>query len=275
MLPFPGTVEVTWGDQSARDVVPTTGQDAAVELNHTYRAPGAYTVIVSTRVVGSDQLFSVQVRVVIVPPGAAVPDEPGPGPDPELPPPEIESISPDHSTAMADFQAVITGRNFDANTSAFFGGFGEPMTWAQVLGSSPPTTLTVRAFDLSEGTYHVSVQDREGRTTTLENAFTVGPAPVPPAPEDGPPVLTAIEPAGGLGVPDTPFTLTGSNLAEVTRVTMRRTGAEVDLEFTIVSDTEITSVTGTNPPGGGMTIWTAVHNEAGASNELEGSVGAA
>ena len=91
--------------------------------------------------------------------------------------------------------------------------------------------------------------------------------------EPGSPELSSMSPDNGLGVPDTAFTLHGSHLAGVTRVVMRRTGAEVDLAFTVVSDGEITSVTGTNPPGAGMVIWTSVYSGDEQSNELEGSVG--
>jgi hypothetical protein len=119
-------------------------------------------------------------------------DTTGTPPEPPGPtPPTINSIVPDTVPEGVQFPATIIGADFDASTQAFTGGFGQLMQWCVIL-SFTPNTLSVMLEANDAGSYHVSVQDRDGVTDTLEDALTVEAAdveePDPEEPEEPDPV---------------------------------------------------------------------------------------
>jgi IPT/TIG domain len=149
----------------------------------------------------------------------------GEPPEPVLDP-TIDSVSP--TSGIVGAPLMITGANFDAGTGAFFGGFGQIMTWASVTGFTG-TTLSLTVPPMGPGTYHVSVQEApSGPASTLDNAFTVNVSP--------PTITGNCTPVSGPGDGGTVVLIPGTGFTGFTGVTIDGAPAA---NTSLVSDTQV------------------------------------
>jgi large repetitive protein len=160
----------------------------------------------------------------------------------------------------------------------FTNAAGTTLTHAQLLAltDTPPVTEATFTADVYEETqYEGSAQT--SRTIKWHNGETVSLREIED--EYGLPTVAAIAPAGGAAAGGTPVTITGTHfnrgrefvpggdVAERADVASVTVGGVACTAVVVVSDTEITAVTGAHAAGAGDVI---VTTPAGASAPLAG-----
>lgn len=140
------------------------------------------------------------------------------------PAPVVSAISPAQGTNGGVVTVTIYGKNFlDGATAKLLqpGSGGVTGTATTVLATSITTTFNLRT--LESGTYNVIIANPDGRSDTLQNAFTIG---------KDVPVISAISPVSvKMNETVRVFTIAGGNFAAGgVKVTFIRGSAVIDCE---------------------------------------------
>jgi hypothetical protein len=165
---------------------------------------------------------------------AAPPPSPPPTPAPGAP--TFTAINPASGDPAGGTSVTITGTNLGNVTNVTLGGValtGLSSVDAQTItGTTPPHDAD--AVDL------VLSGDPSGDVTAA-GAFTYAAAP-PPSPAPSSPTFTAINPSSGDSAGGTSVTITGTNLGNITNVTLG------GVALTALSSVDAQTITGTTPP---------------------------
>lgn len=151
-------------------------------------------------------------------------------PKPTPPAPTLTSISPNSGTEGIALSAAVYGMNFrqGANFKVFLEGTEAIVktVYDNKVVFQIPATLAV-------GTYDLVVRNDDGTETTLTDAYTCNPKPLPPAP-----TLTSISPASGVEGTATSVSISGRNFRKGTNFKVTVGGEEADI--TAVYDNRVT-----------------------------------
>jgi PKD repeat protein len=126
--------------------------------------------------------------------------------------PLVSAITPDHSLRATPLAVIVAGSNFNtgANLTLTRAGSSDLIATGVNVVSSNMITGNFNIATATYGQWNVVVNNTDGQSGTLANGFTVN-APIP--------TITSIVPAGGPVAGNTPVTITGTNLSEVSSVT--------------------------------------------------------
>jgi len=156
----------------------------------------------------------------------------GPTDPPVVVGPTVLSITPASGPTSGGTPVTISGANFAAGATVVIGGAAA--TNVSVVGStSIQATTGARAAGAAEVTVTV-----DGRSSTLASAFTYVALP--------PPTISSISPASGSTAGGTTITLTGTNFASGTTVTV---GGVAATGVTVLSSTSLRAITGARAAG--------------------------
>lgn len=150
--------------------------------------------------------------------------------------PVITSISPTSGVKDGSITMTITGKNFQtgATTTLIRPGSGLVSGTATSVSSESITT-TFNMFQKDEGKYNVRVANPDGRSDTLQNSFTVGPAS---------PVISSISPnTAELNETVDSFTINGQNFATESGVNVMFILGSVEIDCTSATALSSTRIT--------------------------------
>ena len=137
--------------------------------------------------------------------------------------PVVQSISPTSGVKDGSITVTINGKNFLAGATPTLLQPGAAMvTGSATSVSSTSITTTFNLYGKDSGKYNVRVANPDGRSDTLQNAFTIGAAS---------PVISSIYPnTAALNETVESFTLSGQNFATESgvKVTFILGSAEID-----------------------------------------------
>ncbi|MCG8539428.1 MAG: IPT/TIG domain-containing protein, partial [Clostridia bacterium] len=123
--------------------------------------------------------------------------------------PTITSVSPQEGKLAGNDVVFIEGENFEANAKVYFGtneGRGYyRYNSGRIRIISPPATV--------EGPVNITIENPDGSSGTLENAFTSFPPPPPPVP-----AITSVSPNTGSKTGNTIVFILGENFQTTTKV---------------------------------------------------------
>jgi hypothetical protein len=150
-LPYPGRVKVVWGDLSAPHDAATAPGGPEVLAAHTYRVPGAYTVVVTTYD-GQGRVNSLHVRALVTRAGQ---------------PPAILAASPSAGPAGGGTQVAVIGAGMTGVNQVLFGA-------GVAIGVSVVSDNVVNATTAAQpaGLVQVTVTAPGRGTGRLPNGYT-------------------------------------------------------------------------------------------------------
>ena len=123
--------------------------------------------------------------------------------------PTITSVSPNEGKIEGNQTIFIEGENFEANAKVYFGTNEGRGYYRYNSGRfriiSPPATV--------EGPVNITIENPDGSSGTLENAFTYLPPPPPPVP-----TITSVSPNTGSKTGNTVVFILGENFQTNTKV---------------------------------------------------------
>lgn len=150
--------------------------------------------------------------------------------------PAVKSISPTGGVKDGSITVTITGENFQTGATATLIEPGEATVAG--TGTSVSSTSITTTFNLngkSEGKYNVRVANPDGRSDTLQSAFTIGAAG---------PVISSLSPSKAeLNETVDTFTITGQNFATDNGVKVTFILGTVTIDCTSATAIDATKIT--------------------------------
>lgn len=150
--------------------------------------------------------------------------------------PTVKSISPTGGVKDGSVTVTITGTDFQTGAipSLIEPGAASVIGTATTVSSTSITT-TFNLNGKEEGKYNIRIANPDGRSDTLQNAFTIGAAG---------PVITSISPSSaGLNETVNSFTINGQNFATVSGVKVTFILGSVAIDCTSATAIDSTKIT--------------------------------
>jgi hypothetical protein len=159
-----------------------------------------------------------------------------------VPPPSIVGIDPSFAPADTDVDVTLTGTGFRDGMTVTLDANPPVEGQDVVVVSATEATATFDLAGVQPGTYSVTVQNAEGCSFTLQDAFTV----VSPIAFD----LTGIDPPFGCTCERTTVTITSADgFVSTPRVEMRPVGGGSAFRFERVAFVDASTITAVVPEG--------------------------
>jgi hypothetical protein len=200
-----------------------------------------YFVVRAYNTSGMTSAPSQEVSAVVDPP-------PLPPPPPPSAAPTITAVSPNTGPSLGGTGVVITGTNFGAGASVWFGATRAAST-VVVNG----TTINAVTAASAPGLFDVRVTNTDGLSAIASAAFQYF---------DSTATVSSVLPGAGLTTGGTSVTITGTGFVAGTEV---RFGGTAATSVTVVGPTSIVAVT---PAGAAGTVSVSVTTPAGATGSL-------
>jgi len=151
-----------------------------------------------------------------------------------LPPPTVNSVSPNAGTTNGGTTITIAGTNFLSGATVAVGGVS-----ATGVSVNSTSSITATAPAHLEGATTVTVTNPDAQSGSLADAFTYS-VPLPA------PLVTAVSPESGATLGGTTVMITGANFVTGATVTM---GGTLATGVTVVSASEIAATSPVHPAG--------------------------